>query len=61
MACSHKGFHGIGTAYDRKTGVLVYFWTCERCGTRLHDALRQEYRPAFDPHGHERYLDARAV
>jgi hypothetical protein len=47
MACSHDGFHGICTSYDRKRGVLVYFWTCERCGARLHEARREEYRPSF--------------
>jgi hypothetical protein len=54
MACHHNGFHAIGTTYDRATGVLVYFWTCERCGTRLREARREEYRPAFDPRGHQR-------
>ena len=58
MACHHDGFHGIRTRYDRRRGVLVYFWTCERCGVRLSEALRQDYRPAYDPHGNERIAPA---
>jgi hypothetical protein len=56
MDCSHNGFHGIRTAYDRRRGVLVYFWTCERCGERLEEARREKYRPAFDPRGNDRFL-----
>ena len=29
MACAHDGFHAIRTSYDRRSGVLVYFWACE--------------------------------
>lgn len=54
MACTHKGFHGIRTAYDRTRGELVYFWTCDHCGERLGVAHRQDYRPQFDPRGNER-------
>jgi hypothetical protein len=56
MACSHQGFHSVRSAYDRRHGVLVYFWTCERCGARLDEARREDYRPAFDPHGNDRFL-----
>ena len=58
--CEHDGFRGIRTAYDHRSGVLVYFWTCEHCGTRLNEARREDYRPAFDPHGNERFLAASA-
>ena len=34
----------------------MYYWICERCGARLHEATRQEYRPHFDPHGNDQYL-----
>jgi hypothetical protein len=64
MACSHTGFHGISTAYDRRDGVLVYHWTCEHCGARLSEAARAPYRPSYDPRGNERVqtvLQARAV
>jgi hypothetical protein len=54
MACAHDGFHDIRTAYDRRRGVLVYFWTCERCGERLDEARREDYRPSYDPHGNDR-------
>jgi hypothetical protein len=56
MACAHDGFHGIGSAYDRRRGVLVYFWTCDLCGKRLREARRVEYRPGFDPRGNERHV-----
>ena len=36
--------------------MLVYYWTCERCGARLNEARREPYRPSFDPHGNDRYL-----
>jgi hypothetical protein len=60
MACPHDGFHGIHTTYDRKRGLLVYFWTCQRCGARLRAAGRQEYRPSFDPHGNDHLFRATA-
>jgi hypothetical protein len=56
--CEHAGYHGIRTAYDRHSGVLVYFWTCEHCGERLGEARREPYRPRFDPNGHVRFLSA---
>jgi hypothetical protein len=58
MACSHDDFHGIGTAYDQERGLLVYFWTCERCGERLREARREEYRPTFNPRGNDPFLNA---
>jgi hypothetical protein len=58
MKCSHDGFHAIHTAYDQRRGVLVFHWTCERCGTRLKEAAREPYRPAFDPDGHRRAAPA---
>ena len=57
MACSHNGYHGIGTAYDRARGLLVYFWTCERCGERLREARREDYRPAYNPSGNDRFRE----
>ena len=56
MACKHDGFRGIKTTYDQRRGVLVYFWTCERCGSRLDEALRTNYRPAYDRDANERFL-----
>lgn len=60
-ACAHDGFHTIRTSYDRRSGVLVYFWACEHCGARLGDARRERYRPAYDPHGYERFLTSQAA
>jgi hypothetical protein len=54
MRCDHDGYHAIQTAYDHSGGQLVYFWTCERCGMRLGEARREEYRPAFYPSGNKR-------
>jgi hypothetical protein len=53
MRCGHHGFHSICSSYDRRRGVLLFFWTCEGCGKRLGEASRAEYRPRFDPHGHD--------
>jgi hypothetical protein len=61
MSCTHDGFHEIRTAYDRHGGVLEYFWTCENCGVRLHEARREEYRPSFDPNGNDRFLASLGV
>ncbi|HEY1276806.1 MAG TPA: hypothetical protein VGF25_17990 [Thermoleophilaceae bacterium] len=58
MDCSHDGFHGISSSYDQNRGLLVYFWTCERCGTLLRECRREEYKPRFDPKGNDRYLTA---
>ena len=61
IACAHNGFHAIGTKYDRRNGVLVYFWACERCGARLGDARRERYRPSYDPYGNERFVTSQAA
>jgi hypothetical protein len=58
MACEHDGFHGIRSSYDHQLGLLVFFWTCERCGVRLREVRREEYRPHFDPRGTDRSLTA---
>lgn len=58
MSCEHSGFHEIRTVYNRRTGELVFFWTCDSCGKRLGEAWREEYRPQFDPRGNERFLAA---
>jgi hypothetical protein len=47
-SCSHDGFHDIRTVYDRRRGLLVFYWTCEDCGRRLGEAERAEYRPRFE-------------
>lgn len=56
VACSHDGFHSIQSWYDRRDGVLVFYWTCERCGAWLGELRREPYRPEFDPHGYVRFL-----
>lgn len=61
MACPHDGFHAIASSYDRHRGLLIYHWTCERCGARLSEARRQPYRPAYDPYGAQAHRDRRAV
>ena len=33
--------------------MLVFYWTCDRCGSRLNELTRQRYRPTFDPRGSE--------
>jgi hypothetical protein len=59
MSCSHQGFHAIRTTYDRQSGVLVYFWTCEGCGERLGEARRENYRPHYDRHGSQPFQPVR--
>ena len=61
MACAHDDFHAIASSYDRRQGLLIYHWTCERCGARLSEARRQPYRPAYDPYGAQAHRDGRAV
>jgi hypothetical protein len=61
MACSHDGFHAIRTAYDRRRELLVFHWTCERCGARLREARRERYRPSFDPRGNEPFVGAGTI
>ena len=56
MKCSHQGFHAFLSHYDRHRGLLVQYWVCEKCGTRLREARREEYRPSFDPRGNDQYL-----
>ena len=50
MACAHDGYHAISTKYDPAKGLLVFVWTCERCGRRLGEAGRESYEPRFQPH-----------
>ena len=50
-SCTHVGFQGIRSEYDRGGAVLVFHWVCEECGIRLREARREEYRPQFVPHG----------
>ena len=58
VSCSHEGFHAIRSWYDRRGGVMVYYWMCERCGASLREAGREPYRPHFDPHGNKRFMAA---
>jgi hypothetical protein len=60
MRCRHDGFHEIHSAYDRQRAVMVFHWTCERCGARLEEVGREAYRPAYDPRGNERFQPASA-
>jgi hypothetical protein len=53
MSCSHQGFRSVDSSYDRRSGMLVFYWTCDRCGSRLNELTRQRYRPTFDPRGSE--------
>jgi hypothetical protein len=55
MDCAHEGFHGIRSSYDQRRGLLLFFWSCERCGTRLRELHREEYRPRFEPRGNDRH------
>jgi hypothetical protein len=55
MTCAHEGFHAIRTKYDQPQGVLIYFWTCERCGARLGEAHRLAYRPTYEPNGNGQF------
>lgn len=56
MPCSHQGFRSISSGYERRRRVLIFFWTCERCGERLGEAGRTSYRPQFEPRGNDPYL-----
>lgn len=58
MPCPHNGFHSIRTTYDQRRGLLLFHWTCERCGARLSEARRESYRPRFDPLGNQRFISA---
>jgi hypothetical protein len=53
MSCPHDGYHTISTSYDRHRGLLVFHWSCERCGAPLREARREPYRPSFDPRGND--------
>jgi hypothetical protein len=55
MNCAHDGYHALQSEYDRSRAVLVYVWVCEACGSRLRVAAEQQYRPAYDPHGNDRF------
>ncbi len=56
MTCQHEGYRTISSSFDRERGLLVYLWSCERCGARLDEASRHSYRPNFDPLGNKPFL-----
>jgi hypothetical protein len=58
--CTHNGFHGISSFYDRRSGILAFVLTCERCGAQLRELRREPYSPHYDPNGNDRYLAALA-
>ena len=51
MNCGHDSYRTIDSSYDRRRGVLVFYWRCEHCRTRLGEAWRVSYRPNYHPHG----------
>ena len=58
MGCSHDGKHDVTSVYDRRDGILVYFWICADCGTRLHEVRRERYRPRYNPRGNDGFYAA---
>jgi hypothetical protein len=58
MACKHDTYHSIRSSYNHRSGLLVYHWTCERCGAQLSEARRESYQPRYDPRGNDRFLMA---
>ena len=57
MACTHDQYRSVLTSYDRRGGTLVYFWRCDRCGARLGEHERVQYRPQYETPA--RTVDAR--
>ena len=49
MPCSHRGFRDISSTYDLHRQVLVFFWSCERCGKHMGEAGRTRYQPRYEP------------
>jgi hypothetical protein len=58
--CTHDGFHGIRSRYDRHLGVLTFLLACEDCGAELRQLRREPYWPRYDPNGNGCYLPERA-
>lgn len=59
MDCTHDGFRTFRSRYDADEGMLVYFWICETCTAWLEVARREPYRPSYDPHGNDPYVNYR--
>lgn len=49
MSCGHDSYRTIDSSYDRRRELLVFYWRCEHCGTRLSEAVSVSYRPNFRP------------
>ena len=47
IACFHDTYRSITTSYDVVQRVLVYYWTCERCGAHLSELRRRSYEPRY--------------
>jgi hypothetical protein len=56
--CTHDGFHSGQGRYIPATGRLRYVVICDDCGSELREVTELEYRPDFDPHGNDQYLQA---
>jgi hypothetical protein len=56
--CTHEGFYGIRSSYDRRRRILAFFFICERCGAEVQEVRREAYAPRFDPRGNDHYLAA---
>ena len=57
MECAHEGFYSGQGRYDRQNSMLRYVIVCDDCGGELMQIARQEYAPAFDPHGNDPYVN----
>jgi hypothetical protein len=55
--CAHDGFHDIRSAYDRRRGVMTFVWVCELCGAELREVQREAYRPRYEPHGNDPFVE----
>ena len=58
--CSHDGFHSGQGRYSPDEGLLRYVVVCDECEQELREVQAQEYRPQFNPHGNDPYLDLAA-
>jgi hypothetical protein len=37
---------------------MSFVWTCARCGAELRELRRETYRPRYEPHGNDPFMDA---
>jgi len=54
--CKHNGYHSGQGRYNRDSEDLRYVIVCDDCEQEVFEVGVEPYRPQFDPHGNQPFL-----